>query len=46
MPKALEKKLFAEAKKKHLGKKRTNAYVYGTLSKVKKQKAHKGMFAK
>ena len=34
MPKALERKLKAEAKKKHLGKKRANAYVYGTLRKT------------
>ena len=46
MPKALERKLFAEAKKKHLGKKRTNAYVYSTLRKVKKNKSRKGLFAK
>ena len=37
MPKKLEKKLFKEAKSKHLGKKRTNAYVYGTLAKIKKE---------
>lgn len=46
MPKALERKLFAEAKKKHLGKKRTGAYVYGTLSKIKKAKSRKSMFSK
>lgn len=34
MPKALERKLKAEAKKKGLGKKRTGAYVYGTLRKT------------
>lgn len=34
MPKALEKKLKAEAKAKHYGKKRTNAYVYGTLREL------------
>lgn len=34
MPKALERQLRAEAKKKHLGKKRSNAYVYGTLRKL------------
>lgn len=33
MPRKLELKLFREARKKHLGKKRTNAYVYGTLRK-------------
>jgi hypothetical protein len=34
MPKKLERKLFREAKKLHLGKVRTNAYVYGTLRKI------------
>jgi len=34
MPKALERKLKAQAKKKGFGKKRTGAYVYGTLQKV------------
>lgn len=34
MPKALEQRLKKEAKKKHLGKERTNAYVYGTLRKI------------
>lgn len=34
MPIALERKLKKEAAKKHLGKKRTNAYVYGTLRKM------------
>lgn len=34
MPKALEKKLKAQAKKKGFGKKRTGAYVYGTLRKT------------
>lgn len=34
MPKALERKLFAEAVKKGLGKKRTAAYVYGSLRKM------------
>jgi len=34
MPKKLEKKLRSEAHKKHLGKKRTNAYVFGTLRKL------------
>lgn len=33
MPKKLERELFAEARKKRLGKKRT-AYVYGTLRKT------------
>lgn len=34
MPKALETKLKKEAKKKGFGKKRSNAYVYGTLRKT------------
>ena len=34
MPKALEKKLKKQAKKRGLGKERTNAYVYGTLRKT------------
>lgn len=34
MPKALERKLKAQARKKGFGKKRTGAYVYGTLRKT------------
>lgn len=34
MPKALERKLIAEARKKGLGKRRMGAYVYGTLRKT------------
>ena len=34
MPKELEQKLKREARKKHFGKERTNAYVYGTLRKT------------
>ena len=34
MPKALEKKLKAKAQKMGLGKKRTSAFVYGTLRKT------------
>jgi len=34
MPKKLEKKLKAEARKKGFGPKRTNKYVYGTLRKL------------
>lgn len=34
MPKKLELKLKREAKKKRFGKKRTGAYVYGTLRKL------------
>lgn len=33
MPEALERELKAQAKKKGFGKKRTGAYVYGTLRK-------------
>lgn len=34
MPKKLERKLKKEAKAKGYGKKRTNAYVYGSLRKT------------
>ena len=34
MPKKFEQKLKREAKKKGLGKKRANAYVYGTMRKA------------
>lgn len=34
MPKALERKLTAEARKQHFGKRRTARYVYGTLRKL------------
>lgn len=34
MPRLLELKLRREAKTKDLGKKRTNAYVYGSLRKT------------
>jgi hypothetical protein len=34
MPKALERKLKKQAKKKGLGKKRTGAYVYGAMRKT------------
>lgn len=34
MPKAMERKLKAEAQKKGFGKKRTGSYVYGTLRKT------------
>jgi hypothetical protein len=34
MPKVLEEKLKKEANKKHLGKERTGAYIYGTLRKT------------
>jgi len=38
MPKVLEEKLKREAKKKGLKGKRADAYIYGTLAKVKKGK--------
>jgi hypothetical protein len=34
MPKKLEQALKKQAAKKHLGKERTGAYVYGTLRKT------------
>lgn len=34
MPKAMEKKLKAEAKKKGLSKESAGAYVYGTMQKL------------
>lgn len=34
MPKAMERKLKRQAKKKGLGKKRASAYVYGTMRKT------------
>ena len=34
MPKALERRLKRQAKRKGLGKKRTGAYVYGTMRKM------------
>ena len=34
MPKEMERKLKAEAKKKHLSKERTGAFVYGTMRKT------------
>lgn len=37
MPKKLEAKLKREARKKGFGKKRTGAYVYGTLARIKKR---------
>lgn len=39
MPVKLERKLKREAKKKGLSEKRMNAYVYGTLNKLKKRGA-------
>lgn len=35
MPKKLEAKLKRQARRRGFGKKRTNAYVYGTLAKIK-----------
>jgi hypothetical protein len=37
VPKKLESKLFSEARKKGYGRRRTQAYVYGTLRKLKKR---------
>lgn len=34
MPKTLERKLKATARRRHYGRKRKNAYVYGTLRKL------------
>jgi len=34
MPKRMERKLRAEARKKGYGKERTDAYVYGTMRKA------------
>lgn len=44
MPKKIEQRLFREARRKHLGKERTRAYVYGTLRHMgwkPKQRGHK-----
>lgn len=38
MPKAVEEKLKTTAKKRGYGKKRTGAYVYGTLTKLKRKR--------
>ena len=38
MPKKLERKLKAQAKKKGFGKKRMAAYVYVTIAKLKKKR--------
>jgi hypothetical protein len=37
MPKKLERKLRAQARKKGLKGKRANAYVFGTLERIKKK---------
>jgi hypothetical protein len=34
MPKKMERELKAEAKKMHLSKERTGAYIYGTMRKT------------
>jgi len=41
MPKSVERKLKATAKKRRYGEERTNAYVYGTMRKMKKKKTKK-----
>ncbi len=38
MPKKAERKLLATARKRGYGKRRTGAYVYGTLAKLKRRK--------
>jgi hypothetical protein len=38
VPKKLEAKLKKRARKKGYGKRRTDAYVYGTLSKIRKRR--------
>lgn len=35
MPRPMEKKLFSTAAKRGYSRRRTNAYVYGTLAKLK-----------
>ena len=40
MPKALERKLRSEAKKKKLSRKRAAAYIYGTLRKTGWKPSH------
>lgn len=42
MPKPIEKRLRKVAKKKHLTGERKNAYVYGTLTKIKQRKQGTG----
>lgn len=41
MPKALERKLKSEARKKGFGKERTGAYVYSTIRKLGLMKTKK-----
>jgi hypothetical protein len=38
MPKKLERRLKATARKRGYGRARTGAYVYGTLAKIKKRR--------
>lgn len=38
MPKEMEESLKKTSKKRGYGKKRTNAYVYGTIANMKKKK--------
>jgi hypothetical protein len=42
MPKKLEKHLKATARHRGYSTERTNRYVYGTLSKLKKERRRKG----
>lgn len=38
MPRALERRLRAEARRKHLGRKRMDTYVYSVLNRIKRQR--------
>lgn len=38
MPKNIERKLKAEAKKKQLNRKQTNRYVYGTIARIERRR--------
>lgn len=42
MPAKLERRLKATARRRHYGKKRTNAYVYGTLRRRGWRPRHRG----
>ena len=42
MPKAMEKSLKSQARKRGMGKERTNAFVYGTMRKTGWKPKHKG----
>jgi hypothetical protein len=38
MPRSVERKLLATARKRGYGKRRTDAYVFGTMNKLKKRR--------